>query len=101
MVVATIAFGMGIDCPKVRQIIHWGISDDIEMYVQESGRAGRDGSLSYCLALHGGRDLDKRVVSEGMAKTVLFVDVIYYLKALMIMMELVLIKDSSVVMSAG
>ena len=65
VVIATIAFGMGIDCPKVRQIIHWGISDDIEMYVQESGRAGRDSLFSYCLALHGGRDLDKRVASEG------------------------------------
>lgn len=66
VVIGTIAFGMGIDCPKVRQVIHWGVSDDIEMYVQESGRAGRDGNFAHCLVLYGARDLDKRIVSEGM-----------------------------------
>ena len=43
VVICTIAFGMGIDCPDVRQIIHWGVSSDVEMYMQESGRAARDG----------------------------------------------------------
>jgi ATP-dependent DNA helicase RecQ len=57
---------MGIDCPNVRHIIHWGVSDDIEMYVQESGRAGRDGCLFSCLMLYGARDLDKTKVSESM-----------------------------------
>ena len=46
VVIATIAFGIGIDCPDVQLIIHWGVPSDAEMYVLESGRAGRDGELS-------------------------------------------------------
>lgn len=46
VVIATVAFGMGLDCPCVRQIIHWGPSQDTDMYVQEIGRAGRDDLLA-------------------------------------------------------
>ena len=52
IVIATIAFGMGLDCPNIRRIIHWGPSSDVEMYLQETGRAGHDGQLAvatlYC-----------------------------------------------------
>ena len=52
IVICTIAFGMGIDCPDIRQIIHVGCSSDVEMYVQETGRAGRDGLPALALLLN-------------------------------------------------
>ena len=41
IVIATIAFGMGLDCPDIREVIHWGPSSDVESYVQETGNVGR------------------------------------------------------------
>ena len=51
VVIATIAFGMGLDCPYVRQVIHWGPSSNIESFIQETGRSGCDGELSSSLLL--------------------------------------------------
>ena len=54
VLIATIAFGMGIDCKNVNRILHFGPSKNIESYIQESGRAGRDGSYSECILLFNG-----------------------------------------------
>ena len=51
IVVCTIAFGMGLDCADVKQVIHWGPSSDIESYMQECGRAGRNGQPSNALLM--------------------------------------------------
>lgn len=68
VVIATVAFGMGINCCDVRLAFHWGVPEDIEMYIQESGRIGRDGLLSYALIVYGSGDLNKKYTSEQMIK---------------------------------
>ena len=63
LIIATSAFGLGVDIPDIRRIFHWGLPSNFEEYVQESGRAGRDGGKAEAILYegHGGRHSTKEV----------------------------------------
>ena len=69
IIVATSAFGMGVDKSDVGLVVHYDISDSLENYVQEAGRAGRDPSLTaQCFVLYADNDLDKHFVLLNQTK---------------------------------
>ena len=70
VIVATSAFGMGIDKPDVRQVLHWGPPPTVEAYYQEAGRAGRDGAASECLVLWRREDLSWGTIHPAMKRYV-------------------------------
>ena len=65
VLISTVAFGMGMDVPDIRRIVHWQPAEDIETYVQECGRAGRDGLLSEACLYFQSADLTSHIIPVG------------------------------------
>lgn len=68
LLIATVAFGMGINIPDIRMVINYGAPSTIEAFAQESGRAGRDGEPAYSITLYNGYSLRKGLTEESMMK---------------------------------
>ena len=66
VVVATIAFGMGLDCPNVRRIIHWGPPSDLEGYIQETGHGGRDNITATATLYYSKCDIRHEYIESSM-----------------------------------
>ena len=66
IIFATVAFGMGVDVPGIHQIIHWSPPSNVETYIQETGRAGKDGQLSIVKLFYSRTDLSQPFVEESM-----------------------------------
>ena len=66
--IATVAFGMGLDCPNIRHVLHWGPPEDIELYLQETetSRAGRDGNPASAILYHGRKGVVARNIEDNM-----------------------------------
>ena len=65
VLVATTAFGMGIDCPDICTVVHWCPPHDVDAYVQESGRAGRDGRQAYACLMYGATNPPPSDIMKG------------------------------------
>ena len=69
VVIATVAFGMGLDCLNIQRVYHWGPPEDVELYLQETGRAGRDGRPARAVLYHGGKGFIARHIAESIVPT--------------------------------